>query len=314
MPCVTVQEHSSAGVPARSGPAVEPYDFRRPTTLAREHSRVLELALETFARQWGTQLTAKVRVISQVTCEQIIMETYDGYASALPATTAMILCTLQGIDARAVIQFPASAALTWVSYMLGSNTAQVVEERKFTQVEQALVRRLFDDALEDLRYSLGSLLEAAISIDTIHYNSQFAQAAATADLMIVASFGIRVGDSSTTATLAIPAEALLPQLGQPSVATATGNTRERVASQLGWVPVEVALSLSPVLVNPSRVLSLAVGDLLAIPHPQHRPLNLTVDGEILACAAVGANRSRLACVVVSAATQNEIPLKRRPNQ
>ena len=313
MPCVTVQEHTSIGVPARTGPAVESYDFRRPTTLAREHSRVLELALETFARQWGTQLTAKVRVVSQVTCEQIIMETYDVYASALPATTAMILCSLQGLDARAVIQFPAAAALTWVAYMLGSNTAQVVEERKFTQIEQALVRRLFDDALEDLRYSLGALLEAAISIDTIHYNSQFAQAAATSDLMIVASFGIRVGDSSTTATLAVPAEALLPQLGQPSVAAATGNSREKVALQLGWVPVEVALSLSPVLVNPSRVLSLAVGDLLTIPHQQHRPLNLTVEGETLARAAVGANGSRLACVV-TAAPENETHQKKRPNQ
>lgn len=300
MPCVTVQEQTSIGVPARSGPAVEPYDFRRPTTLAREHTRVLELALETFARQWGTQLTAKVRVVSQVTCEQVVMETYDEYASSLPSTTAMILCTIAELDARAVIQFPASAALTWVSYMLGSNTAQVVPERKFTPLEQALVRRLFDDALEDLRYSLGPLLEAAISIDTIQYNSQFAQAAATADLMIVAHFAIRVGDSSTTATLAIPAQALLPQLGQPAVQAASGNTRDQVAAQLGWVPVEVALSLTPVLVKPSRVLGLSVGDLLTIPHAQHRPLNLTVDGETLARAAVGANGARLACVVVDA--------------
>ncbi len=301
MPCVTVQEHPSLGAPARLGPAVEPYDFRRPTTLAREHSRVLELALETFARQWGTQLTAKVRVVSQVSCEQIVMETYDEYASGLPPTTAMILCALTGIDARAVIQFPAAAALTWVSYMLGSGTAHLVAERKFTPVEQALVRRLFDDALDDLRYSLGPLLETAISIDTIQYNSQFAQAAATADLMIVATFAIRVGDSSTTATLAIPAEALLPQLGQPSVASHTGNSRDRMAAQLGWVPVEVALSLTPAFVKPSRVLGLAVGDLVTIPHPQHQPLNLTVDGETLARAAVGANGPRLACVVVTAA-------------
>ena len=83
--------------------------------------------------------------------------------------------------------------------------------------------------------------------------------------------------------------------------------------QLGWVPVEVALSLSPVLVNPSRVLSLAVGDLLTVPHPQHRPLNLTVEGETLARAAVGANGSRLACVV-TAAPENETHPKRRPNQ
>jgi flagellar motor switch protein FliM len=296
---VTVQEQISIGVPARSGPAVDAYDFRRPTTLAREHYRVLELALETFARQWGTQLTAKVRVVSQVSCEQIVMETYDEYASALPATTAMVLCDIQGYDGRAVIQFPAAAALTWVSYMLGSNSAQVVPERKFTQVEQALVRRLFDDALEDLRYSFGSLLVAAISIDTIQYNSQFAQAAATADLMIVATFAIRVGDSSTTATLAIPAVALLPQLGQPRPTGSVGDTRELIAAQVGWVPVEVALSLNPVFVKPSRVLDLAVGDLLTIPHPKHRPLNLTVDGETLARAAVGANGVRLACVVVT---------------
>ncbi|MHA7274059.1 hypothetical protein ACX80Z_11555 [Arthrobacter sp. TMT4-20] len=33
---------------------IEVYDFSCPTTLAREHARVLELAFETFARQRGT--------------------------------------------------------------------------------------------------------------------------------------------------------------------------------------------------------------------------------------------------------------------
>uniref|UniRef100_UPI0037045857 hypothetical protein n=1 Tax=Vibrio cidicii TaxID=1763883 RepID=UPI0037045857 len=76
-------------------PDLPVYDFRRPTTLAREHSRVLELAFETFARQWATQLTAKVRVLSQVTCDSVAMQTYDEYAASLPATTAMVLCELE---------------------------------------------------------------------------------------------------------------------------------------------------------------------------------------------------------------------------
>jgi len=46
------------------------------------------------------------------------------------------------------------------------------------------------------------------------------------------------------------------------------------------------------------VLNLAVGDILPIPHPQHRPLEVAVEGTPLARAAVGANGSRLACVVV----------------
>ena len=296
---MTVQEHIAVGAPAKPAPVVELYDFRRPTTLAREHSRVLELAFDTFARQWGTQLTASVRVVSQVTSEQVIMQTYDEYASGLPPMTAMVLCTLGSSDAKAVLQLPAAAVLGWVTYMLGGTRPRPVEERKFTQIEKALVGKLFDDALEDLRYSFGQLLVNEISIDGIQYNSQFAQAAATSDLMIVAKFSIRVGDSSTDATLALPAEVLLPQLGQANPTMSTTGARDLVTAQLGSVPVDVSLQLTPAQVKPSAILGLSVGDVLRIPHPQHRPFDVSVDGQPLATAAIGANGARLACVVVT---------------
>ncbi len=282
---------------ARAKP-VEVYDFRRPTTLAREHSRVLELAFETFARQWATQLTAKVRVLSQVTCEQVAMQTYDEYAAGLPATTAMVLCELDGYAPKGVIQFPTTAALSWVNSMLGGSGVPTIE-RTFTQIEHALVRRLMDDALEDLRYSLGSLLVASIAVDAIQYNSQFAQAAATSELMIVSTFSIRVGESNATATVALPAVALLPQLGETNPTSTTDNARELVTAQLAHVPVEVSLRLTPAMVKPNLILGLAVGDLLPLPHPQHRPFDVAVGGQSVAGAALGANGSRLACVIVS---------------
>ena len=90
---------------------MEAYDFRRPSSLAREHSRALELAFETFARQWGTQLTAKVRVISQVISDGVQMLKYDEYAASLPLETTMVLCTIDGSTPDAVIQFPMGAGL-----------------------------------------------------------------------------------------------------------------------------------------------------------------------------------------------------------
>lgn len=298
MPDVTVQEHSNTGVPGKPARPLEVYDFSRPTTLARHHARMLELAFETFARQWGTQLTAQVRVISQVTCEQVQMSGYDDYAASLPATTAMVLCPIEGLAAQAVIQFPAAAALYWVTHMLGGTGIPTPPERPFTQIEQALVRRLMDDALEDLRYSLGSLLVLPIAVGAIQYNSQFAQAAATADLMIVASFVIRVGDKTTAATLALPAELLLPQLGEPGPAVPAPPAANLLREQVGWVPVDVSLRLSSAQVLPNAVLALAVGDVLAIPHPAHRPLDVVVDGRTLARAAVGSTGSRLACIII----------------
>ena len=293
---MTMQNVAVPGAPA--SPAT-PYDFRRPNTLGREHARVLELAFETFARQWATQLTAKVRVISQVTFESVQMKTYDEYASSLPDTTAMVLCELEGFAAKAVLQFPTTAALSWVNQMLGGTAMPVENERRFSPIEQALILRLTTDTLDDLRYSLGSLLVAAITLDGIHYNSQFAQAAATTDLMVVASFEIRVSESTATATLAMPADALLAQLVSDAPGRAVAQSRELLESQLAGVPLEVALSLTPAMITPLSVMALAVGDILPLPHPTHRPLSLTIDNQPVATAAIGNNGSRLACVVVT---------------
>ncbi|WP_192476460.1 hypothetical protein [Arthrobacter sp. AET 35A] len=43
-----------------------------------------ELAFEMFARQWATQLTAKVRVKSTVVSEPVDMKTDEEYAGSMP--------------------------------------------------------------------------------------------------------------------------------------------------------------------------------------------------------------------------------------
>ncbi|MBE1524623.1 flagellar motor switch protein FliM [Nesterenkonia lutea] len=282
-------------------PAQEPvlYDFRRPTTLSREHARTLELAFETFARQWGTQLTARVRVMSQVTLESVTMQTYDDYIARLPATTAMVLCSLDGLNARAVFQFPASGALNWVSHILGSHHPVDVPERKFTRIEQTLVRNLVTETLEDLHYSLGGLLKSAVTVDTIHYNAQFAQAATKMDLMLAATFTIQVGDRSVLATVAVPGDAILPQLGEENPIDTGEHAAELLNEHIAQVPMELALSVSDAQVTPEQILNMSVGDVLRLPHPSHRPLNLTVDGQRLGTAAAGSHAGRIAAVVVS---------------
>lgn len=275
------------------------YDFRRPTTLSREHARTLELAFETFARQWGTQLTARVRVLSQVTLESVTMQTYDDYIARLPSVTAMVLCGLEGLDARAVFQFPAAGALNWVSHILGSPHAVDVEERKFTGIEQTLVRNLVTETLEDLHYSLGGLLKSSVTVDTVHYNAQFAQAATKLDLMLVAAFSIRVGERSVLATVALPGDAILPQLGEENPIDTGDHAVELLHDHIVHVPMELALSVNDAQITPEQILNLSVGDVLRLPHPSHRPLNLTVDGQRLGTAAAGSHAGRIAAVVVS---------------
>ena len=257
------------------------------------------MAFDTFARQWGTQLTAKVRVLSQVTSEDVQVLSYDEYAASLPDNTGMVLFNMGSIPAKAVIQFPVAAALSWVGHMLGGTGFQTAPDRKFTHIEQALLGKIMDDAVEDLHYSLGHLLTAPLTLSSVQYNSQFAQAAASGDPMIVATFDMAVGETTAPATVAIPAAAVLPQLDPLGAQASTATPAELVQLQMEHVPVKVCLQLEPIVVKPAMVLNLAVGDVLNLGHPRHRPLNVTVDGQTLAQAAVGASGSRLAGSIVS---------------
>jgi flagellar motor switch protein FliM len=296
---VTVQDREApASGESAAAKTVDAYDFRRPTTLAREHSRILEAGFESFSRQWGTQLTAKVRVKSTVSPESVVMQTYDEYVATLPATTTMVLCSMEGVSAKTVIQFPTPAALGWIARMLGGHGDKGALERKFTPLEYAIIKSLVTEGLEVLAYSLGGLLGGPARVEAIQYNSQFAQAAATTDLMIVVAFTVVVGDGVTAATLAIPTDALLPQLGAVNPMASSANAAELVRSQIAEVPVDVAVRLESTAVTPVEVLNLAVGDTLILPHPEHEPFRVSVGGKNLAQAMVVRKGSRAAARIV----------------
>ena len=298
---MTVQMVSAVDARAREPhelPDLEPYDFARPMNLPREQARFLFAGLESFARQWNTELASRLRTGCRVTVSDVTMTTYDDYASSLPATTAMVLCSIDGMPARAVFQLPLRPALAWTARMLGGAGVRDIPERQFSPVEQAVIARIVDDALEILRYSFADLFPQSARVESIHYVAQTAQAAATHDAMIVASLDLVVGEEASRVTFAIPAVALTPRTDGGSPGRGHRSPVELMKSQLEGVPVRVALQFQPTTVRPDAVLALAEGDVIRIAHSKNRPLNFTVEGQVMARAAVGASGSQLACVIV----------------
>ncbi|MBB2924197.1 flagellar motor switch protein FliM [Cellulomonas cellasea] len=309
---VTVQDTPATSVrPAqRRNRAHEPeaYDFRRPTTLAREHGRLLEMAFETFARQWGTQLTARLRVMSGVTFEGVALLSYDEYVRALPSTTAMVLCTVEQTRQTAVVQMPVSALMVWIDYLLGGNgVGDEREGRELTEIELTLVRDLLQHALGDLSYAFAALMPLDVSVRAVQYNPQFVQAVGASDSVLVATFTLASGEREDSATFMLPAELLLASL-RANEGTDARTADERRAHALALVeldaavqevPVDVSVRFAPVTVSPRDVLGLTVGEVLPLSHPTTKPLDVVVDGVVLARAAAGNNGSRLACMVVT---------------
>jgi flagellar motor switch protein FliM len=299
---VQIEAPVQADVPASSAASstsVDRYDFGRPAALSREHTRALAGAFDAFARLWAMQLTSKARLRAHITVEKVTLETYDEYVSTVPSTTTLVLCTEEGSDDRAIIEFPVSTALLWIVKMLGGDAARPLETRSLTPIEFALLRGLMDETLGHLRASLGGLLPEGLAVSAVQYNAAFAQVVSAQELVVVARFSMRLADRVESASIALPAAVLLARLSDTTSTTHAAADPDVVRRHVEETPVELTLQLTRRIMRPDEVLDLAVGDILTLPHSEDRPLDLTVGRHVVASAAVGANGARLACVITS---------------
>lgn len=289
-------------------PRIEVYDFGRPATLAREHARSLEMAFETFARQWATQLTDKTRVRAQVQLDQVTLLTYGEYADSLPSTTTFVACALPDAEPDTIIQFPLAAALSWIIQMVGGRPADVADERPLTPIEQALIRHLMTDALENLTAAMGGLVPRGLAVAGIQYSPQFAQLASAGDPVIVARFSLRLAERTVPASIMLPAATVLDRLSSATPTAPAENAPALIRRQIEDTPVELAVRLASLPVHPADVLGLSVGDVLRLRHAADRPLDLVAGDVPIATAAVGTSGARLACVVTAVTSPHADPV------
>ncbi len=282
--------------PLRRYPA---YDFSRPAQLGREHTRQLEAAFETFARQWASQLTAKVRMRTHLAPEGLELMSYQEYADTLPTTTAMVAGSTAGREEPCVVQFGLDSALMWVVQMLGGRPTGPIAPRTLTPLESALILQMMDGTFELLTACMGSLLPGPVSFSGLHENPQYMQVISPGEAVIVARFAMSAGESRSTATVMLPAAVVVDQLAESDRHAATAHREGAVRDQVLDTPLEVSLRVAPRVIAAGEVLDLAPGDLLRFGHPETKPFELVVGGTPIARAVPGAQGSRLACTITT---------------
>lgn len=282
--------------PLRRYPA---YDFSRPAQLGREHTRQLEAAFETFARQWASQLTAKVRLRTHLIPAGLELVSYQEYADTLPTTTAMVAGSTAGREEPCVVQFGLDSALMWVVQMLGGKPAADIEARTLTPIETALILQLMDGTFELLSACLGPLLPGAVTFSGLHENPQYMQVISPGEAVIVARFAMSAGEARSTATVMLPAAIVVDQLAESDRHAATAHREGAMRDQVNDTPLEVSLRVTPRVIGAGEVLDLAPGDLLRFAHPETKPFELVVGDTPIARAVPGSQGSRLACTITT---------------
>lgn len=297
-PITDLRTRSSVRAPGR-GPVVA-YDFRRPTKISREHVRSLQMAYETFARRLTTLLTSGLRQLCQVTVSDISQQSYDDYIGGLDSPTLITPLAIPPLAGTGTMQFSLPITLAAIDHMLGGPGGKQ-PVRTLTDIEATLLRGLLDQIVGVLRYAMEPIVAFEPLAGAIEYNPQFLQAAGAADAMIVGEFEMSIGQERSPLRISLPLAALLPRLAQrPREAAAASDRSDQAAvrERLADLPLDVSLQFEPVGLSPSRVLSLAVGDLVPLAHRVGAPLSVHAGGIRYARAVAGKAGTRLAALVV----------------
>jgi len=281
------------------------YDFRRPTKLARDHIRILQMSFETFARRLGTLLTSSLRVLSQVNLLAIEQQSYEEYISGLSTPTLLAPFSAKPLAGTAVLEFPVTSALACVDHLLGGPGGPQ-PNRTLTDIENALLRDLVNQMLGVLAYALEPIVAIEAGLGPLEFNPPFLQAAGATDMMIVASFETHIGPDVGVATMATPFASVFPRLQAKRASRSmsageqanAANNAARVRRGLGEVPVEISVEFQPVRLTPAQIVELMPGDLITLPHRVTSPLAVKCGGFPYTQALAGREGTRLAGLVV----------------
>jgi flagellar motor switch protein FliM len=293
------------------------YDFRRPTKLSREHVRVLQIAQEAFARQATTVLTTLLRAGARLELAGIEQHSYDDYLATLPDTYFMATFTLEPLAGKGLLAYPLDIAMAFVDHMLGGSGGSEQPTRPMTVMETTITGHLLSRLLQELAAAFAHIVEMQPELAELEYNPQLAQAASGSDTVMVATFGMGIGSRTCEATLVLPFSSFAPALNNaasPHLSESAQAKRRRafetLSERLTMVPVEVGVRFAPLEVSSEDLLSLAVGDVLLLRHPQDAPLEVTTNDVTFAYAIASNHRRRLAAAIVPTPASSQNPAQK----
>ncbi|MGZ4464413.1 MAG: flagellar motor switch protein FliM [Nocardioides sp.] len=282
------------------------YDFRRPIQLSREHSRMLQVAFDGFARQATTVFTSSLRTVCQVTLRSVDQRAYAEYVDSLDASTYLTMFSAEPMHAGGVLEIPLQATMTCLDHMLGGPGTDRQPERPLTEIESGVASGMIERLLGEMRYSMAGIVPLDPMVTGVEYSPQFAQVAGASDVMVVAELELKINERPFRMTVCLPFSGLLPHLVK-AAAPVPVSERERsqralaaaeLRHQFERVPVDVAVRVRPTTLGPDDLTGLAPGDVVRLGHPAAAPLEVVVDGTTFAHATAGARGPRLAALIV----------------
>jgi flagellar motor switch protein FliM len=293
--------------PELSNRDVRLFDFRRPSTMSREHVRMIQIVQENLARGLATVFAGTLRAVTQVTPTEIEQCTYDEYNRSVPNPTLLTLLAMQHHRVGALFEMPLALAYAATELLLGGKADGAQPERAMTDLELSLMRAFVDELLPEFKTACEPIMQVEPEILGQESNPQFAQIASPSEMVILVPFKVQLESVTGTIRFCIPHTRLQPYLDAVSASNGAGTGRApvedtvRLRDQVCLTSVELAAVLRKSNARAGQIVDLEIGDVLLLSHSTSMPLSVHVQGVNVYEATLGRVNHQLALQIFEAA-------------
>ena len=304
--------------PAASRPAqaVVRYNFRRPSRVSKEQMRSVAVVHEEFAKTAAASLSGLLRTIVDLELESVEQTAYGDYVAAMGSPTCAFVFYMDPLKGGAVLELNPAMSFLMIDRMLGGNGSKVAAGRDFTEIERAVVERLGHRMMIDLQQAWHPVRAFTFRLMNLETSPQFIQVTSPNEVILVASFRLRIGEQTAAISLGYPYLLLEPVLtglgGQRWMASGatppSPEARAFVLKELQASPLVVRAFLGRAQLSVRDLLNLQAGQLVPIEADARQPVRVEINGIPKFVGRPGTHRTHLA-VEVSGEPDERSPLR-----
>jgi flagellar motor switch protein FliM len=278
-------EHAAAT--SRRRQRVRTVDFSRPTKFTSDHQRKISRAIDTFCQTAATRLSAELRWPIELEAINTTQVTWSAAQGLLPGHSLSAMLEVHPINTRMLLIAEQAFVLTTVECLLGGSPDRPPRERRLTEIDWSLTRRIFDALVTQLSLvwqDLGGVTFGTVGIDLHNDTGQIAPVSEPTLVVVIES---RIND---------PIQQRISgreHFGVDDVAQAQDEMQRALAA----VPVTLRAEVAAVDLPVNEILGLSTGSVIRLGKPAGRGVALFAENTQLGHGVPGANGARRAVQV-----------------
>jgi len=309
-------EKGPSGAPQQQAHRTEvlSYDFKRPERVSKDQMRAFEGLHERFARNFGAALSGYLRTIIEVKVRSTEQLTYAEFTYSLPSPTSFSLLSCSPLEGQVCLEISPLIIYPIIDRMLGGSNADLyIPQRPLTQIEQRLVNRIIERALDALAEAWSNITEVHFDVIQHESNPQLVQIVAPNEVVVVTAFELKMGTRTGSMSLCIPFNVIEPVIHKLSSQDwfsyhkkqaqqeYGGRLRENIAESR----LKLRAYLGQTSIKVKDLLSLEAADVIKIPKEATDALILQIEGKSKFAGKIGQFRGHRAFKITRLAKPGE---------